>query len=94
MNASFMLANSLLTRQRAHTFLLAWQYANNQWRLHEEIADSLDETSFRRAMALSRGTVTVLDQAGETYTRVWCCFEIYKSLLGAGEGAARKTYDV
>ena len=27
-------------------------------------------------------------------TRVWCCFEIYKSLLDAGEGSARKTYDV
>ena len=41
-------------------------YANNQWKLDEEIAVNLEETSFRKAMALSRGTVTVLDQGGET----------------------------
>ena len=41
--------------------------ANNQWKLDEEIAVNLEETSFRKAMALSRGTVTVLDQGGETY---------------------------
>ena len=51
-------------------------YANNQWKLDEEIAVNLEETSFRKAMALSRGTVTVLDQGGETYKRVWCCFEV------------------
>ena len=37
-------------------------YANNQWRLHEEIAqERLEETSFYRAIKLSRGTVSVLD---------------------------------
>ena len=36
--------------------------ANNQWRLDEEIAqERLEETSFYRAIKLSRGTVSVLD---------------------------------
>ena len=36
--------------------------ANNQWRLHEEIAqERLEETSFYRAIKLSKGTVSVLD---------------------------------
>jgi len=49
-----------------------------------------------KAMAISRGTVTVLDAGGMTYSRIWCCFEIFKSLLdaGDGDGVARKTYDV
>ena len=36
--------------------------ANNQWKLDEEIAhQQLEETSFFRAMKLSRGTVSVID---------------------------------
>ena len=36
-------------------------YANNQWRLDEEITQDLEQTSFYRAIKLSRGTVSVLD---------------------------------
>ena len=46
--------------------------ANNQWKLHEEIAqERLEETSFYRAMMLSRGTVSVLDPEGIYFSRIW-----------------------
>ena len=38
-----------------------WASANNQWRLHEEITQELEQTSFYRAIKLSRGTLSVLD---------------------------------
>ena len=36
-------------------------YANNQWRLDEEITQDLEQTSFYRAIKLSKGTLSVLD---------------------------------
>ena len=46
--------------------------ANNQWKLHEEIAqERLEDTSFYRAMMLSRGTVSVLDPEGICFSRIW-----------------------
>ena len=55
-------------------------YANNQWKLDEELVDDLTQTSFRKALDKAEGTVTVLDSGSVTFTRVWCCYEIYVSL--------------
>jgi hypothetical protein len=65
-------------------------YANNQWKLDDEIGGSLEESSFRKAMKLSFGTVTVLDEGGITFSRIWCGYEIFTSLAGD----KHKTYDV
>jgi hypothetical protein len=65
-------------------------YANNQWKLDDEIGGSLEESSFRKAMKLSFGTVTVLDEGGITFSRIWCGYEIFTSLAGD----SNKTYDV
>ena len=55
-------------------------YANNQWKLDEELVDDLKQTSFRKALDRAEGTVTVLDSGSVTFTRVWCCYEIFVSL--------------
>ena len=50
-------------------------YANNQHKLDQEIGDGdqpLSETSFFRAMKLARGTVSVVDANGMSWTRIWC----------------------
>ena len=48
-------------------------HANNQHRLDEEISGgSLAETSFAKAMVLSRGTLSVVDMNGKSWSRIWC----------------------
>ena len=39
-----------------------------------------DESSFCKALDQVLGTVTVLDSGAVSYKRIWCCFEIFKSL--------------
>ena len=50
--------------------------ANNQWKLGEELVDELSQTSFRRALQLAKGTVSILDRNGIVFKRVWCCYEV------------------
>jgi hypothetical protein len=56
---------------------------NNQWKLDDEIGGSLEESSFRKAMKLSFGTVTVLDEGGFTFFRIWCGYEIFTRLANS-----------
>lgn len=66
-------------------------YANKQWNVTEEVSDDPELTSFRRAIALSEGTVSILDPRATCYTRVWCCFEIFVTLeIGDGQ----QLYDI
>ena len=47
-------------------------YANNQWDLDNELnAETLQQTSFARAMARSKGTVLILDKKATSWTRIW-----------------------
>jgi len=56
-------------------------YANRQHSLHEEINTScLKETSFYKAMQLAEGVLLILDSEATPFTRMWCCFEIYKTV--------------
>ena len=66
-------------------------YANNQWDLQAELVDDLAQTSFRKALDLANGTISVVDPDGVCFTRVWCCYEIYVSLKVAAD---RLKYDV
>ena len=67
-------------------------YANNQWRLDEELVDDLSLTSFRKALALAKGAVSILDRGGKVFTRVWCCYEIYIALAEAGDALKYEVY--
>lgn len=55
-------------------------YANRQWDLDGDLTDDPRQTSFARAMRLASGTIAVVDAAGQYFSRVWCCFEIFNSL--------------
>mmetsp|Transcript_117685 Transcript_117685/g.344674 ORF Transcript_117685/g.344674 Transcript_117685/m.344674 type:complete len:642 (-) Transcript_117685:204-2129(-) len=55
-------------------------YANNQHDLNGDLADNPAESSFKRALDLSKGTLMVLDSNATPFTRVWCAFEVLISL--------------
>lgn len=55
--------------------------------LGEAIAEDPGKTSFHRALALSQGTVAVLDPNGVIFTRIWCCYEAHVSLVAKKPGA-------
>ena len=45
--------------------------ANNQWRLGEELVSELSQTSFRKALKLCEGAVSILDSGGVVFERAW-----------------------
>merc|ERR1712232_263949 len=61
-------------------------YANNQHNLNAEIVADLRDSSFVKAIKLARDrVVTVLDEHGETYRRIWCVLEIFLGMEGTYE---------
>ena len=66
-------------------------YANNQWNVEGELSDDPAQSSFRKALELAEGTVSILDRNGVVFSRVWCCYEIYVSL---DEMGGRRKYEV
>lgn len=64
-------------------------YANNQWKLAEDVSSDPATSAFNRALDFCIGTVTVLDKGSQTYSRIWCGFEIAATLQ-----AKEKLYDV
>lgn len=58
-------------------------YANNQWYAGTEIGDDPAKSSFRKAMTLSEGTISILDPDSVVYNRIWCCYEVWVSLCAA-----------
>merc|ERR1740117_933935 len=80
--------------KRQEQFFWICAYANNQHKLKEEIGDGdqpLSETSFFRAMKLARGTVSVVDANGMSWTRIWCVYELFQSLTRM---SSEYTYDI
>lgn len=82
----------------SHTAYWVCAYANNQHHVASDVTADPAESSFVKAIELAGGRVlTVLDEAGETYARVWCILEISYGLKGfyemytAKEGC--KAYD-
>ena len=65
--------------------------ANNQWNVEGELSDDPAQSSFRKALELAEGTVSILDRNGVVFSRVWCCYEIYVSLAEMG---GRLKYEV
>ena len=69
-------ANNRESSKRTSLLLAASHlYCIAEHKLDEEIGNgeqSLSETSFFRAMKLSKGTVSVVDANGVSWTRIWC----------------------
>jgi len=55
-------------------------YANNQWDLGADLAVDPADTSFRRAIDISLGTVVIVDRGVVVFSRIWCCYEEHVSL--------------
>jgi hypothetical protein len=58
--------------------LHAQAYANNQHRISEEMLTN----PFLQAMSICEGTVSILDAECVVYSRIWCIFELFKSVMG------------
>ena len=61
-------------------------YANNQWDLAYDLAATPAESSFRRALDVADGTLSILDDAAIAYSRVWCNYEMFVTLEKAQAG--------
>ena len=55
-------------------------YANDQYDLSSDIDANPDNTAFRKAMRLARGTLLMLDSNIMPFRRIWCDFELAKTL--------------
>jgi len=53
-------------------------YANNQHKIAEEMLTN----PFLKAMSICEGTVSILDAGCVVYSRIWCIFELFKSVMG------------
>jgi len=53
-------------------------YANNQHKIAEEMLTN----PFLKAMSICEGTVSILDVECVVYSRIWCIFELFKSVMG------------
>jgi len=57
-------------------------YANNQWKLGDSITDDPTKSGFYKAMKVAKGrTITILDKEGTVFTRIWCMYELYLTLV-------------
>jgi len=66
----------------ADTPIWVCAYANNQHSLKEDITVDPRDSGFAKAMEVSKGrTITILDKDGVVFTRVWCVFELYMTLV-------------
>ena len=41
----------------------------------------MENSAFRRAMKLAKGTLLVLDEEAKPFDRIWCDYELCKTLL-------------
>ena len=67
-----------LTKVTASYWVCA--YAHNHWQLDDALTADPAQTSFHRAMAICKGTVTVVDKEGVLFSRIWCAYESYVML--------------
>jgi len=72
-------------------------YANNQWDLSGDVVHDPAQSSFRRAMNLAVGTLSILDRHFVCYSRIWCDYEVWVSIhqkRDEGDDLAPYLYDV
>jgi len=68
--------------------LHAQAYANNQHKISEEMLTN----PFLKAMSICEGTVSILDAKCKVYSRIWCIFELFKSVMGDNINTAFDVY--
>lgn len=67
-----------LSPQRTGYWVCA--YANNQHDLGMEFGADVENSSFMKSMYTSIGTLLVLDARATSFGRIWCDYEIYKTI--------------
>ena len=77
-------ACTLICTCTCHTLSQVCAYANNQHVLGGDVTTDPAQSSFRKAMALTVGTVLIVDVNSVMYTRTWCGYEISTSLRDIG----------
>merc|ERR1711957_779667 len=59
----------------------------NQWGLAGDITEDPKDSTFTKAMQVaSHRTVSILDEGGETFKRIWCGFELALTFNAAEDG--------
>jgi len=56
-------------------------FANSQHDLGLELSDDPETSSFRRAMRVAQGVLLILDHEATPFQRIWCDYELYKTVL-------------
>lgn len=60
-------------------------YANNQHDVSGDVTADPEQSSFLKAIRLADGRVlSILDEHGTCYTRIWCVFEVFQARQGDG----------
>jgi len=58
-------------------------FANNPWSLGEDITENPKNSGFAKAiMVAHRRNIFILDKEGIAFTRMWCAFECFLTLIG------------
>lgn len=50
-------------------------FLSSRWQLNDELGSTPSTSSFRRALDVSHGTLSILDNSATVYTRIWCDYE-------------------
>jgi len=59
-------------------------YANNQWELSNAISDDPKDSGFAKAMTVAQNrAITIVDKGAIVFKRIWCCYELYLTLIEA-----------
>jgi len=69
-------------------------YANNQHALATEMGSSVETSPFYRALQITCGAVSIIDTGAVVFTRAWCGFELYTSLMARGTDFLHDFYTV
>jgi len=66
-------------------------YANDQWHLDKDITQDPKESGFTKAMRVAEGrTITILDKEGDVFSRIWCVFELFLTLVDTQKKEGRE----
>eukprot|EP00928_Gymnodinium_smaydae_P044490 TRINITY_DN29677_c0_g1_i1.p1 TRINITY_DN29677_c0_g1~~TRINITY_DN29677_c0_g1_i1.p1 ORF type:complete len:1138 (+),score=115.39 TRINITY_DN29677_c0_g1_i1:27-3440(+) len=60
-------------------------YANRQHDLGTDMASNPEDSSFRRAMNEAVGVLLILDESATPFHRIWCDYELYKTMLDSNK---------
>lgn len=82
------------SNRKYHASYWVCAYANNQHDIAADLAEDPAQSSFRRALDASEGTLSILDRKGVVFKRIWCAYELYVSLTAAPAQKASFTWDV